>query len=98
MDKWKELNDFSMYEKRVPCVLCKESSELTLIGDHFKCSKCDHLFNVDGSPLPEEVACFCETCHPKKEITSIEDRSKKSILKKVKKAIKKVIKKAKKQI
>ncbi len=60
MDSWASLNDFSEYEGSIPCVLCKADSSKTIVGDHWKCSVCAHLFNKDGSEL--KVECYCETC------------------------------------
>jgi hypothetical protein len=66
MGLWAEMNDFSAYSKRVPCSLCKGESEPTLVGDHFKCSVCAHIFNEDGSAIG--VECYCEACQPKREL------------------------------
>jgi hypothetical protein len=66
MSQWEELNDFSAYNKRVPCPLCKGESEPTLVGGHFKCSCESHLFNEDGSKL--DVDCFCDHCNPEKAL------------------------------
>lgn len=60
MDKWAELNDFSEFEGTLPCILCKADSSKTVMGDHWKCSACAHVFNKDGSEL--KVQCYCETC------------------------------------
>ena len=62
MGQWQELNDFSAYSKRVPCPLDKGDAEPTLVGDHFKCGTCSHIFNEDGSKL--EVDCYCDACQP----------------------------------
>jgi polyhydroxyalkanoate synthesis regulator phasin len=67
MNRWAELTDFSMFDKNIPCVLCKEKAFITVTQTHFKCEKCDHLFNEDGSPLAENVTCYCEICNPKKK-------------------------------
>jgi hypothetical protein len=66
-DLWKELNDFSAYEKHIPCALCKKDSEKTIVGDHWKCSSCDHLFNENGEALSEAVKCYCEVCRPREK-------------------------------
>jgi len=66
MGQWAELNDFSVYDKRIPCPLCKGESEPTLVGGHFKCGACSHLFNEDGSKL--DMDCYCDACQPKKEL------------------------------
>jgi hypothetical protein len=60
MGKWAELNDFSMYDGKTPCILCKEDSQLTIVGDHWKCSVCAHIFNKDGSPIG--IDCYCDIC------------------------------------
>jgi hypothetical protein len=65
MGLWADMNDFSDYNKRVPCPLCKGESEPTLVGGHFKCSLDSHLFNEDGSKI--DVDCFCDACQPKQE-------------------------------
>jgi hypothetical protein len=62
MNLWAQMNDFPDYNKRIPCVLCKGDSEKTIVGDHWKCSVCAHLFNQDESKLL--VECWCETCKP----------------------------------
>ena len=66
MGLWAELNDFSDYNKRVPCPLCKGESEPTLVGGHFKCGVCSHLFNEDSSKL--DVDCYCDACQPKRDL------------------------------
>jgi len=63
MTNWDEITDFSFYNKRIPCPLCKGESEPTLVGGHFKCSQDSHLFNEDGSKL--DVDCFCNVCQKK---------------------------------
>jgi len=60
MNKWAELNDFSEFEGSIPCILCKADSSKTLLGDHWKCSVCSHVFNKDGSDI--KVQCYCEKC------------------------------------
>ncbi len=64
MDKWAELNDFSMFEGKLPCILCKADSSKTILGNHWKCSACGHVFNEDGSDI--KIQCYCETCQKKK--------------------------------
>lgn len=65
MGKWAELNDFSMYEGNCPCTLCKADSSKTLVGDHWKCSVCSHLFNIDGSDVV--VECYCDKCQAEQQ-------------------------------
>lgn len=65
MNSWAELNDFSMFEGTLPCILCKANSSKTLLGGHWKCSECSHVFNQDGSELT--IECHCETCAKKKK-------------------------------
>lgn len=60
---WAELNDFSMFEGKIPCILCKADSSKTILGDHWKCSACAHVFNKDGSDI--KVQCYCKTCQEK---------------------------------
>lgn len=73
---WDELNDFSAYDKRTPCPLCKKAAEPTVHGDHWKCHECEHVFNTNGEPLPFE--CFCPTCKPRdpNNIEAMEDKGK----------------------
>jgi rubredoxin len=66
MGLWQEMNDFSDYSKRLPCPNCKGESEPTLVGGHFKCGQCSHLFNEDNSKL--DIDCFCDKCQPQKEL------------------------------
>lgn len=66
MNLWAKLTDFSEFDARIPCVLCKGDSEKTVIGNHWKCQKCDHLFNQDKSNL--NVECYCKTCKPETEM------------------------------
>jgi hypothetical protein len=60
MGDWEELNDFSCCEGTFPCALCKEDSVKTVLGNHWKCVKCDHIFNPDKSEL--KIECHCEKC------------------------------------
>ena len=77
MGLWQELNDFSDYNKRIPCSLCKSDSAPTLVGEHFKCSVCSHIFNKDGSDT--KVECYCDVCQPKEamEVPMSKDLKKK---------------------
>ncbi len=63
MNKWSELTDFSEFEGTTPCVLCKADSSKTILGGHWKCSVCAHVFNQDGSEMT--IKCHCETCQEK---------------------------------
>lgn len=91
MDAYKDLLDFPGSDKRVSCPLCGKDSSPTVIGDHFKCNEgCDHLFNLDGSPLPDKVECHCEACIPKH--SEVEELNPK-LLSKIKKKIASVKKK-----
>lgn len=65
MNKWDELNDFSEFEGTLPCILCKADSSKTILGGHWKCSVCGHVFNEDGSAL--KIQCYCETCAKKQQ-------------------------------
>lgn len=98
MNKWAELNDFSMFEGKLPCILCKADSSKTLLGDHWKCSECSHVFNKDGSEL--KVQCYCKQCLEKnkepqmdlaealKHLKKLEDKQQKKLKKKSKKKTK----------
>lgn len=92
MSKLKELEDFSMYDGHIPCVLCKGESCRTLMGNHWKCSVCAHLFNADGAELKLPVPCLCDSCREKAEKTEepavAEENGIKKILKRVKKSLK----------
>lgn len=70
MNKLDQLTDFSMFEGNVPCVLCKGESSRTLMGDHWKCTVCAHLFNTDGSET--DLDCICDTCRAKAEAAAKE--------------------------
>lgn len=70
MNKWAELNDFSMFEGTIPCILCKANSSKTLLGDHWKCSECSHVFNEDGSEL--KIQCYCKTCQEKNKEPTVD--------------------------
>lgn len=65
MNQWAELNDFSMNEGTLPCILCQGESSKTIVGNHWKCSACAHVFNQDGSDTG--VECWCEKCRDAKE-------------------------------
>jgi len=93
MDTYKELLDFSGSEKRIPCALCGKESSPTIIGNHFKCAECDHLFNQDGSSLPEQVECHCEKCTPRPTAEELDTR----LISKVKRKIASVKKKLKRK-
>jgi hypothetical protein len=66
MNLWDQLNDFSYWSQRTPCALCKGESIPTLVGEHFKCQTCSHIFNKDGSEIG--VECYCDACKPKEEL------------------------------
>jgi rubredoxin len=63
MGTWQELTDFSNQEGSIPCITCKSTSSKTVLGNHWKCSECAHVFNEDGSEL--KVQCYCEMCQKK---------------------------------
>lgn len=97
MNKWDELTDFSMYYGNIPCVVCKADSSRTIMGDHWKCSACAHVFNQDGSDI--RVKCYCEGCQEKQVAAQeaarpkIEEKSLKGIVSKIKKLAKKKLSK-----
>ena len=74
MSLWTELNDFSFYNKRIPCPICKGNAEPTLVGNHWKCG-CAHIFNENGSDI--EVDCYCDVCIKKQEPKVLKDLKKK---------------------
>ena len=88
----RDLADFSTYEGNLPCVICKGDSSKTIMGDHWKCSACAHIFNADGSD--PKVMCICDKCIVKAKKEN-EKQSKEFIkaLKKLEKAAKRAEKK-----
>lgn len=89
MGRFEELTDFSMYEGSAPCPLCKGEASKTLMGEHWKCSKCAHIFNADGSGV--DVQCLCDKCMAKTEKEHAKQN--KEFLKALKKASKEAKKK-----
>lgn len=102
MNKLNELMDFSSFDGNLPCILCKGDSSKTLMGNHWKCSACAHIFNQDGSD--PKVMCICDICMAKAEAAAaekaaeepVDDKRVKRIegaLKKLKATVKKLSKK-----
>ena len=88
----KDIADFSMYEGSIPCPLCQNSASKTIMGNHWKCSACYHVFNEDGSDTG--VECHCEKCYEKVKEQNLKDQNKlMKVLKKLEKAAKKAAKK-----
>jgi rubredoxin len=81
MATWAELNDFSDHDGTFPCVLCKADSSKTLVGNHWKCSVCAHVFNEDGSEL--KVQCYCDACSKAKAEKEPQGMSLEDLIKKV---------------
>ena len=75
MNLWEQLNDFSDYNKRIPCILCGKDAEKTIVGEHWKCSVEGHIFNQDGSAIG--VECYCDVCQPKRELEVVKNLKKK---------------------
>ena len=50
----------------MPCILCQGESQPTLVGDHWKCSVCAHIFNKDSSDIG--VDCYCDSCQEKAKV------------------------------
>src|SRR5258708_29607825 len=95
MNKLDELHDFSMYDGNTPCILCKGDSTKTLLGNHWKCSVCAHVFNQDGSEIG--VDCYCEACQKvKHEAEMKHDKLVEKAIHKLQKIAKKISKKTKK--
>jgi len=99
MNKLNELTDFSKYDGNLPCVLCQGESSKTLMGNHWKCSVCAHIFNQDGSD--PGVQCICDACRSKAEEAAaaeqpIDEKNLQGVLKKLKARVKKLSKKKKK--
>lgn len=74
MDLWKELNDFSDLAQPTPCPVDGELANPTVVGNHFKCPKCEHLFNKDGAVLPEGIECHCDPCMEKQKAQALMDQ------------------------
>lgn len=72
--------DFSLLDGTFPCIQCGEESSKTIIGNHWKCSVCAHIFNDDGSS--PEVLCGCDKCLKKERVKDL--KKQKSLLKKLK--------------
>jgi hypothetical protein len=92
MNKLNDLMDFSMFDGILPCVLCGGDSIKTLMGKHWKCSVCAHIFNQDGSD--PGVMCICDACREKakeeqEKEQPLDEKSLKGVLKKLKKLAKK---------
>ena len=60
---WNDLEDFSFYDREIPCPNCKRPAKPTVVGNNFKCSLgCGHLFKKDGTK--SEAECTCLKCNP----------------------------------
>jgi len=59
---YSKLEDFSEYEREIPCVSCGKPAKPTVSGNNFKCWDCGHLFKEDGSKTT--VECTCLKCNP----------------------------------
>lgn len=98
MNKLTELTDFSMYDGVLPCAVCGSDSLKTLMGNHWKCTVCAHIFNQDGSDT--KVQCICDKCRVEAEEAAVaekpvDEKSIKGVLKKIKSKVKKLSKKKK---
>lgn len=91
MGKWAELNDWSEFEGTIPCIICKADSAKTILGSHWKCSACAHVFNQDGSDIG--VKCYCEGCQQKlveaQEAAKPKEKGIKGLVSRIKKLAKK---------
>lgn len=97
MSRLDDLSSFPELEGHIPCILCKGESSHTLIGDHWKCSVCSHVFNQDGSDI--KVQCYCDTCCEKiqQEETASDKKGLNAALDNLKTAVKDFSKKKKKK-
>lgn len=75
---YSDLEDFSMYNKEIPCVNCKKPAKPTVVGDNFKCTDCMHIFKEDGSKIT--VDCYCKKCAPKHDPLKGKTKGKKAEL------------------
>jgi ribosomal protein L37AE/L43A len=90
MGRFGQFDDLSMYEGTKECVLCKKEAIKTILGDHWKCKECDHVFNADGSNT--DVKCLCKVClTASKKANKKEQKQVLKVLKKFEKAIKKAL-------
>lgn len=62
MMNWSDLEDFSAYDRELPCVNCSKVAKPTVVGENFKCTDCMHIFKEDGSKIT--VECNCKKCNP----------------------------------
>jgi ribosomal protein L37AE/L43A len=94
MNKLDELSSFPELEGHIPCIICKGESSHTIVGKHWKCSICGHLFNEDGSKIDLPVPCQCDNCNEKVE-DEVLDKQKgfQATLKKVQRKVKRLSKK-----
>jgi hypothetical protein len=85
---WSDLEDFSAYDREIPCVNCKQSAKPTVVGNNFKCHECSHIFKEDGSKI--EVECFCKKCAPEHDPLAGKTKGKKAELQLPEKKFKKI--------
>jgi hypothetical protein len=108
MSRLDDLSSFPELEGHIPCIRCKGESSKTLVGGHWKCSVCAHVFNQDGSDI--KIECHCDVCREERKVLAAaeaaalgetEEAPKKTrleaVLDNVKKAVKGISKKKKKQ-
>ena len=92
------LGSFPELEGHIPCIRCKGESSQTLLGGHWKCSACAHVFNQDGSDT--KIECYCDGCREEKKEEEEEapDKSKlENVLDNLKKVVKGISKRKKKK-
>lgn len=76
---WADLEDFSEYDREIPCVNCKQPAKPTVAGNNFKCSLgCGHLFREDGTKPTME--CMCKKCAPEHDPLAGKTKGKKAEL------------------
>jgi len=75
---WADIDNFSEYEKEIPCVNCTKPAKPTVTGGNFKCWDCGHIFKEDGSKI--ECECHCKKCMPEHDPLAGKTKGKKAEL------------------
>ncbi len=94
MSRLDDLSSFPELEGHIPCIRCKGESSKTLLGDHWKCSVCAHVFNQDRSDT--KIECHCDGCRDWGEEVSKKSKLE-NVLDNLKKVVKGISKKKKEQ-
>jgi len=96
MSRLDDISSFPELEGHIPCFFknCKGIASRTIVGNHWKCTTCGHLFNEDGSKLDVPVPCQCDNCVEKME-DAVLDKQKgfQATMKKIQRRVKRLTKK-----